>query len=199
MLFTTISQYISTLGNAEISASRREILQPISNWIKYNSSENVLRLNFICTHNSRRSQLSQVWAAFFADMYGRDNIVCHSGGTEATAFHPNAIAALERVGFSITPLTAGDNPQYRVQWREDHPGLLCYSKIYGDDIPQGDSFAAIMTCSDAEANCPFIPAAAVRLPLRYDDPKAADNTPEAIAVYDARCRQIAAEMRMLME
>jgi len=51
-----------------------------------------------------------------------------------------------------------------------------------------------MTCSDADENCPFIPGAELRLPLTYDDPKAADDTPQEAARYDERLRQIGREL-----
>ena len=53
----------------------------------------------ICTHNSRRSHLGQLWLAIGADFFELPQLETFSGGTEATAFNPRAVAALHRVGF----------------------------------------------------------------------------------------------------
>ena len=51
-----------------------------------------------------------------------------------------------------------------------------------------------MTCDHADENCPFIPGCDVRLPIRYEDPKAFDDTPLEAEKYDERSLQIANEM-----
>jgi arsenate reductase len=51
-----------------------------------------------------------------------------------------------------------------------------------------------MTCSEADRNCPNVVGATLRLPLPYEDPKAADDTPEEAARYDERSLQIATEL-----
>ena len=51
-----------------------------------------------------------------------------------------------------------------------------------------------MTCSQANANCPFIPGAEKRIPITYEDPKEFDNTPQQIKKYQERSNQIATEM-----
>jgi hypothetical protein len=59
------------------------------------------------------------------------------------------------------------------------------------------NFAAVMTCSHADASCPLVMGASVRVAIPYEDPKAADGTPEETALYDARSKQIATEMLFL--
>jgi arsenate reductase len=122
----------------------------------------------------------------------------YSGGTEATACNLRAVAALKRVGFRIEN-PGGKNPHYRLHFSEDAKPLLCFSKKYDDPVNPREGFFAVMTCSEADENCPFIPGAKHRVPLTYRDPKEADGTPLESACYDGRCRQIATEMFYLME
>lgn len=152
------------------------------------------RLIFICTHNSRRSQLSQVWAATAAAHYGIAGIEMFSGGTEATAFNPRAVAALERAGLTATRTTDAANPAYQIRYSEDASPLTCFSKVYNQAPNPQEHFCAVMTCSHADGNCPIVPGASARIAVTYDDPKAADETPQEQETYDAGCRQIAREM-----
>jgi arsenate reductase len=154
-------------------------------------------MTFICTHNSRRSHFGQVWAAVAAAHFGLENITTFSGGTEATAFNPRAVAALERAGFSIEN-PGGDNPKYKVRFGEAADALTCFSKKYDDASNPQKGFVAVMTCSDADRNCPIVPGAVARFATPYVDPKEADNTPQETARYDERCKQIATEMLYLM-
>ena len=172
-----------------IPNERKRELQRIVGYI--DRVEAPAQLNFICTHNSRRSHISQIWATTAAAFYDLD-IECYSGGTEATAFNPRAVAAMERAGFQIYN-PGGDNPQYEVSYAEDEPVITCFSKTFDDPENPEDDFAAIMTCSHADANCPFIPGA-TRMSLTYRDPKEADDTPEESERYDERVRQIGREL-----
>lgn len=152
------------------------------------------RLIFICTHNSRRSHMSQLWARVAADYYGVPHVHTYSGGTEATAFNPRAVAALERAGFGIETMSDGENPHYQVTYSSDVPAQEAFSKKYDDAANPQENFAAIMTCSQADKNCPFVPRATLRIAIPYEDPKEADGTAEEAARYDERSRQIATEM-----
>jgi arsenate reductase len=195
-LFPSLGSYIDELYKEKdlIPETRKDQLRQLADYIhQKRSAQDPVRLNFICTHNSRRSHLSQIWAATAAAYLGLDGIQTYSGGTEATAFNPRAVAALERVGFQIED-PGGDNPHYRVSFSSEVPPLECFSKTFDDPFNPEKHFAAIMTCSDADENCPFIPGAEFRLPLTYEDPKAADDTPEEAARYDERVRQIGREL-----
>jgi arsenate reductase len=157
------------------------------------ASNEPANLTFICTHNSRRSHMSQLWAATAAAWYGVKDVGTFSGGTEATAFNPRAVAALQRAGFVIEN-PGGDNPHYRVAYGPGAPVMECYSKTYDDPSNPQKGFAAVMTCSQADKNCPVVMGAALRVAIPYDDPKAADGTPDEAQRYDERCNQIATEM-----
>jgi len=195
-LYPALEAYVEKLREKTrlIPEARKELLAELAKYIRQKQANNdPVSLNFICTHNSRRSHISQVWATAAAAYYGLEDINTYSGGTEATAFNPRAVAALERAGFQIEN-PGGSNPHYRVSFSPNRPALECFSKTYDDPFNPQKEFAAIMTCSEADENCPFIPGAEFRLPLTYDDPKEADDTPEETARYDERVRQIGREI-----
>jgi arsenate reductase len=178
----------------KIPVERKQMLETITTYIASGMKANKpVQLIYICTHNSRRSHFGQIWAMVAAAYYNKKGISAFSGGTEATAFHTNAINALKRAGFHITMEKEGRNPVYRVRFGEDEKAIECFSKVYDHEINPQSEFAAIMTCSDAEENCPFIPGVEFRIATTYDDPKVSDNTPGQDATYNERCRQIARE------
>ena len=137
--------------------------------------------------------MSQLWSATAAAWYGVNDVGTFSGGTEATAFNPRAVAALQRAGFVIEN-PGGENPHYRVTYGPEASAMECFSKKHDDPSNPESGFAAVMTCSQADKNCPVVMGAALRAAIPYDDPKAADGTPEEAQRYDERCRQIATEM-----
>lgn len=197
-----LAKTLNTLakGMSQIPPERKAVLDVLSDFIKQQKQKGEqAALNFICTHNSRRSHFGQIWAATIADFLGLgDFITTYSGGTEATAFHPNAIKSLEGLGFVIER-GEGVNPPCSVYFSTERPPLVCYSKVY--DAPENpqQNFAAVMTCSEADAACPFIPGASLRIPLTYEDPKVADGTPGANALYTERSLQIATELYYAMQ
>jgi arsenate reductase (thioredoxin) len=181
-----------------IAADRKAALERVAKFVReQRDAGKTVRLNFICTGNSRRSQLGQAWAAAAARYRGIDGVETFSGGTEPSAFNERAIAALERASFVIEPKGDGsDNPHYAVRWSE-HEALDAFSKRFDDPSNPQHDFVAVMTCTDADRECPHVPGAALRVSLPYEDPKVADGTPEEAARYDERSRQIATEMLYL--
>ena len=195
-VFPALETYLKhILQDTELSAGRQAILDPLADYIAEKRRQGIpARLTFICTHNSRRSHFGQVWAQIAAHYYGVTPVECFSGGTETTACNPRTVAALERAGIRAQAISGGENPVWLLQYADGVNPIVAFSKVY-DQAPNPTArFAAVMTCSHAEANCPFIPGAEKRFSITYSDPKAADDTPEETDVYDARCRQIAAEM-----
>jgi len=199
LLFPRLNALTTTLleESPQIPKERQALLEKLAGYTAQRKGGSA-KLNFICTHNSRRSHIAQIWATAGAAYFGIPGVETYSGGTEATAFNPRAVAALQRAGFQIEN-SGGENPHYRVHFAEAQPPLRCYSKTFDDPANPKLGFAAIMTCSDADENCPFIPGAAFRLPLTYDDPKVADGTPEETARYDERVRQIGREILYTMQ
>lgn len=194
-MYSEIKKYCDQLVESfdEISEERKNLLKKISNYIELkNEQKQPVQLVYICTHNSRRSHFGQVWATVAAHYFNIPNVSTFSGGTEATAFNQNAINALKAIGFKVTKIGESDNPLQIVSFGE-HFFSACFSKEYNHISNPGNSFAAIMTCSDAEENCPFIPGVELRIGTTYNDPKAFDNTPLQEEKYAERCRQIALE------
>ena len=195
MLFESIQNLITTLDFTSISEERKTVLQPLVAFIQTkHADKKEIALNFICTHNSRRSHLSQVWAQAAAAHYNIPQVVCYSGGTEATAMFPMAAKTLENAGFQIQMLSEGTNPVYAIKYNKDQHPIICFSKTFDDAFNPQSEFAAILTCSSADKGCPFIAGAEKRIPITFEDPKAFDNTPLQTEKYQERSVQIATEL-----
>ncbi|MFY0652379.1 MAG: protein-tyrosine-phosphatase [Cyclobacteriaceae bacterium] len=191
-LLPKIQSFVDTLDTSSIPDERKEVLQLLINFVQEKKDAgDEINLNFICTHNSRRSQFSQVWGKTAAYYHGID-INSFSGGVEVTAFNERAVESIKRTGFGVTSQGAG-NPIYSVTYAQGEEPLKAFSKVF-DDPANAENFAAVMTCSHADENCPFIPGAQARLPVRYEDPKAFDDTPQESEKYEERSRQIATEL-----
>jgi hypothetical protein len=156
------------------------------------------KLTFICTHNSRRSHMSQIWAQTAAYHYGLNRVHAFSGGTEVTACNCRTVTAMRRVGFEIQDATTGDNPLYLVRYAEDRPPIRAYSKVYNAGANPNRDFIALMTCSAADKSCPEVKGAIARYAIHYADPRLCDDTPTETTAYDERCREIAREMFYLL-
>ena len=180
----------------EIPAERRESLDELAEYVRSRrDAGEPARLTFICTHNSRRSHLVQLWAAVAAERYGVAGVETFSGGTEATAFNPRAVAALRRAGFEIAADDPNaENPRYRVAFGKEAPPQVCFSKKYDAAPNPAEGYCAVLVCSEADDACPHVAGADARLALPYLDPKEADDTPAESARYDERTAQIAREM-----
>lgn len=191
-----LQQIIKELTPQSVSVERQKVLQPLIEYIKSKAIGNQpIRLNFICTHNSRRSHLSQVWAQTMGYHFGIQNLSCYSGGTEATALFPKVAETLLQQGFTIQTISEGTNPVYAIKYSPNEPAIVGFSKCFDDAFNPQSEFAAIMTCSSADEGCPFIAGAEKRLPIRYEDPKAFDATPLMDAKYAERSIEIATEMK----
>lgn len=198
MKFNTLNTLIDTLDISSISEERKTSLNVLKNYIQNKKNANeAINLNFICTHNSRRSHLSQIWAQTMAAEFKISNVFCYSGGTEATAMFPVVGDTLKKQGFSIDKLSEEKNPVYAIKYSENYHPIICFSKTFDNNFNPSANFAAIMTCSHADENCPFIAGALERIPVRYDDPKAFDNTPQQLEKYEERSLQIATELKYI--
>lgn len=179
----------------QIPNKRKIILNNFTEYIltKLKISKEI-NLTFICTHNSRRSIISQVWAQTAADFFHIPRIKCYSGGTEVTRFNSRAVEALSSAGFKIEKQNKSANPLYLVYYAKDKPPIKGFSKLYSDSFNPQEKFAAIMTCSDADASCPVINGAEARFPINYNDPKKFDDTELEKQKYAESVKQIATEM-----
>ncbi len=194
-MYSKLKETIEEISNIEVSQERKDVLQPLVDFIEQKSKENAtIRLNFICTHNSRRSHLTQIWAQTMALHFNIKNVFCFSGGTEATAMFPKVAETLQNQGFQIQKLSESGNPVYAVKYNENAHPIICFSKKYDDVFNPESNFAAIMTCSQADGGCPFIAGAEKRIPITYEDPKAFDGTNLMDEKYAERSLEIASEM-----
>ncbi len=190
-----LSKSIKKISALTVSEERKAILNPLIDYIQSKlNRQQPIRLNFICTHNSRRSHLSQIWAQTMAYYFGIENVFCYSGGTEATSMFPKIGETLDNQGFQIQKLRDDKNPVYEVKFAPNEPPIICFSKTFDDAFNPNSDFAAIMTCSSADEGCPFIAGAEKRFPIRYEDPKIFDGTALMNEKYTNRSMEIASEM-----
>lgn len=194
-MFEYLSKTIEIIKKITVSSERQAVLKPLVDYIqnKVNLQEEI-RLNFICTHNSRRSHLSQIWAQTMAFHFNIKNVFCYSGGTEATAMFPKVAETLTNQGFEIQKISDTENPVYAVKFDENQHPIICFSKTYFDEFNPKTNFSAIMTCNNADEGCPMVFGADSRFPIKYDDPKAFDGTELMNEKYAERSLQIASEM-----
>ncbi len=193
MIYPDLQDNIDRLQDFEISKKRKEILKPLIAYIQQKVDTNEpFSLNYICTHNSRRSQFAQVWSQVAAAIHNIE-VESFSGGVEVTAFNERAIYSLTRFGFQVS-IHGVDNPKYTIRFSDLIDPIISFSKLFDDDVNPSASFAAVMTCSHADENCPFIPGADQRIALNYEDPKAFDDTEQETEKYDERSDQIGSEL-----
>ncbi|MCY2968759.1 MAG: protein-tyrosine-phosphatase [Planctomycetota bacterium] len=157
---------------------------------------------FVCTGNSRRSVLGAVLGNVAAGWYQLPGVRCYSGGTAPSALNRRTIATLCALGIEIEPTGEQaprgaegiENPIYRIRWGADAGEstgqMLDFSKHYGTTPNPREGFAAVMVCDEADAGCPNVAGAAIRIPAKFVDPKVADDTAEEQATYAARRDQI---------
>lgn len=190
-----LTSTIENFSSENITSDRAEVLEKLISYIKDKTSKDeIIRLNFICTHNSRRSHLSQIWAQTMAYHFGIKNVNCYSGGTEATAMFPKVAATLSHQGFDILKLSETSNPVYAVKYAKNEYPVICFSKEYNHAFNPMSNYAAIVTCNSADEACPIVYGAEARFPVKYDDPKVFDGTELMDAKYAERSLQIGEEM-----
>ncbi len=195
-----LQEYIDSLEKdlSDIPKQRKEKLWKISDsiWTKLRNKKPA-KLIFICTHNSRRSHMCRIWTATLAEHLGLEEIETYSGGTEVTAFNSRAVEAISRAGFTVEN-PGGENPRFKIYYDDQKEPLICHSKKFNDSANPTEDVIAVMTCSDADQNCPLVPGTDFRITLSYEDPKQADGAPQEAQTYDERCRQIATEMYYML-
>jgi arsenate reductase len=158
-----------------------------------------VQLTFICTHNSRRSHLAQIWAKIAADFLGLNHIQTFSGGTEVTAMNDRIVECLRGAGLLVdTQDVDSTNPHYLVSYSRHAAPLHCFSKIHDQAPNPKVDYCAVMTCTSADLACPVVAGCDLRLAIAYEDPKQADGLPSETSVYDKRSKQVCREMLLAM-
>lgn len=190
-----LKSFTAKLNIDSISEERKKTLQPLVNFIQQKvDQDKPVRLHFICTHNSRRSHLCQIWAQFMAYYFEIESVECYSGGTEQTSLFPTVIEILKTTGFEIEKLSQEENPIYTIKYAKNQHPIIGFSKVIESDFNPSSEFAAIMTCDSVNETCPFVSGAEQRIPITYQDPKEFDNSPQQKQKYAERSDQIATEM-----
>jgi arsenate reductase len=181
-----------------IPGDRKKELNRLADEIRTRlTAGNQVEILFICTHNSRRSHMGQIWAQLAAGHYGVEHVQSFSGGTEATLFDPRTVKAMKEGGFQIKTIIPGSNPVYRVGFPGASAEDRVFSKKYTDPPNPTRGFIAVMTCSDADEGCPVIYGSDARFSITYEDPKAYDGTQKEREAYADSNRRIAREMLYL--
>lgn len=194
-MFNSIQSIIEGFHTQNIPQERKAVLAPLVAYINSKiAAKEIINLNFICTHNSRRSHLSQIWAQTMAFYFQIPNIYCYSGGTEATAVFEKVIETLTKQGFQIESLAGNSNPVYMVKFTATAAPIIAFSKKYQHAFNPSSQYAAVVTCNSANEACPVVLGAETRIPIMYNDPKAFDNTPEMDEKYKERSLEIAQEL-----
>lgn len=111
-----------------------------------------VRVLFVCTHNSARSQMAEGFLRALAGAH----FEAASAGTEATRVHPLAIRVMDEVGIDLT-------------WHT--------SKIIDAFLGQRWDYV-ITVCDSANERCPVFPGGTTRLHWSFDDPSQATGTDE---------------------
>lgn len=195
-LYQEVKNGLSNLNTDTIPASRKAVLQPLITVLKEKiARDEAIRLNFICTHNSRRSHLAQVWAQTWACFYNLKAVTCYSAGTDSTAVYPVVVRTLAKQGFSIMQLSKGSNPIYSIKYAPNEPPIMAFSKILDHPYNPLSEFIAVMTCDSASQVCPIVVGAEHRIAIPYKDPKAFDATAQQAKKYLERSLEIATELK----
>jgi arsenate reductase (thioredoxin) len=130
-----------------------------------------LRVLFVCTHNSARSQMAEG----FLRVYGGDRFEAFSAGTEAAGVRPEAIRAMAEVGIDISSQTSKTVDRFL-----------------------GERFAFVITvCDQAREACPVFPGADETAHWGFEDPsEAPGDEEERMAVFRRVRDEIARRIRM---
>ena len=193
-------EVLKNLFSAAPSALRLEELDALAALFNAHSKDG-LAVNFICTHNSRRSHFSEILFRTAAKYYGHENVETFSGGTEGTALYPEVAESFKRHGFTAVKDLAPENPHWQIfhpLLESEHNTPFLFSKAYDHAPNPSSGYVAVLVCDSANEACPVVLGAAARFPLTFVDPKRSDGTPECSAVYDATLKEIASEMGYLV-
>lgn len=132
-----------------------------------------MKILFLCTGNSCRSQMAEG----FARQSGDGHVTAESAGIESHGLNPKAVAAMDEIGIDISKQT---------------------SKIVTDTMIRSADLI-ITVCDHAKEHCPVIPAQIRQLHWSFDDPAKATGTEEEIRKTFRRVRdEIGAKVHGLL-
>jgi len=132
-----------------------------------------VKLLFLCTGNSCRSQMAEGWARHLKG----DILDVVSAGVEAHGLNPSAVRVMQEAGVDITGHT---------------------SKLW-KDLPDKNFDYVVTVCGHANEVCPLLPGTTRKVHQGFDDPprlaRDARNEEEALGHY----RRVRDEIRAYVE
>ncbi|MBC7343717.1 MAG: arsenate reductase (thioredoxin) [Clostridia bacterium] len=141
-----------------------------------------MRIMFLCTGNSCRSQMAEGWARHLArELQGTSStsqpIEVYSAGLEPAGLNPRAVAAMAEVGIDISQQTS----------KAIDPQLLSQMDV------------VVTLCGDAEERCPVTPPSIRRLHWPLPDPARATGSQKEVMDSFRRVRdEIGERVRQLL-
>ena len=133
-----------------------------------------IRVLFVCTHNSARSQIAEA----LLQRYGGDDFEVYSAGTEATRVNPYAIRVLGELG---------------IEWTDAR------SKVINEFLDEQFDYV-ITVCDRAKATCPVFPGSSNSLHWGLDDPSEVDGTDEEkLAAFRRTQTEVSVRLRPFIE
>jgi len=110
----------------------------------------LIKIMFVCTGNSARSQMAEG----FARHYGQGRVEAHSAGMEPSRLNPFTVAAMQEKGIDISHQQ---------------------SKAFDADLARRMD-VVVTVCGNADERCPVLPPEVKRLHWPLEDPAAAKGT-----------------------
>ena len=137
-------------------------------------AEAPIRVLFVCTHNSARSQIAEA----LLQRYGGDAFEVYSAGTEVTRVNPYAIRVLADLG---------------IDWRDAR------SKSITGFLDESFDYV-ITVCDRARETCPVFPGSTNTLHWGLDDPSEVEGTDdERLAAFKRTETEVATRLRPFIE
>ena len=118
----------------------------------------MLRLMFLCTGNSCRSQMAEGWARKLGEQYGDNWLTVQSAGIEAHGKNPRAITVMQEAGVDISGQES--------------------TRVTDDMLEQTD--LVVTVCGHADEHCPVLPAGTRKIHWPLEDPAKAQGSEEEV-------------------
>ena len=109
-----------------------------------NSTKNILKILFLCTGNSCRSQMAEGWARHLKS----EVLEAFSAGSRPHALDPRAVKAMAEAGVDISG----------------------HKSKHLDSLGDVEFDYVITLCDNAQQDCPYFPARTARIHAPFDDP-----------------------------
>tara|TARA_Y100001949_G_C15986510_1_gene330879 strand:+ start:2001 stop:2567 length:567 start_codon:yes stop_codon:yes gene_type:complete len=180
------NKFFSRIDSFNPNQKRKKRLDNIASVINENLNK-TRSIVFLCTHNSRRSQICEVWGKVFAEIY-RKKININSAGAFKTVVHSQVYESIVKCGLVV------DNKK---EIFFDKKKFKLNSKTI--DSLTMKNFIAVMTCSNAEKSCPNDPRSIRNIKMFFNDPRIYDETDKMSREYLNTTIYIAEELNYIFK